>query len=169
MGRKKRHLIGDDEDLSKLLRSQPIPTVHVDHDNVEDFVAVDEEYGEQSGEEVYVPSFEAPESSGYGYNTQSTQVDDGLDVIKRYASLNWLGDDDDQQTASMNDQRERATYNQPWPIKASQHWQDTHSGEWPSWEETSSAGHNQHWQDTSSAGYNQRLQNTPLGEWLSWE
>ena len=123
MGRKKKHVISDDEDLSELLRSQANPTVYVDHENIE--VGSGEENAEQTGEEVYVPLFEAPESSGYGHNTQRTQFDEGLEAIERYASLNWLGDD--EQAASASYHEDIPTYNQPWQSTGSQDWQNTTS------------------------------------------
>ena len=94
MRQKKRKLISTGEDLAKLLRSEPNPTIYVDHENVE------EDNLEQVAEDVYIPSvaLDDPESSGHGYNTQSTQYDEGIEAIERYASLNWLGGD--EETAS---------------------------------------------------------------------
>ena len=180
LGRRKKIFISDDADLAKLLRSKPNPTVYIDHDNIGEYVVGDN--AEQSGEEAYVPSFEAPESSGYGHNTQSTQFDEGLDVIERYASLNWLGDDQ---------QPWQSTASEDWPSTTSQGWQNTPDvypswqytqyGEWPSWGERGQQSvsntcvpEEEEWPNTTSQGERNApdvissWQDTQYGEWPSW-
>ncbi|XP_057788200.1 uncharacterized protein LOC131005315 [Salvia miltiorrhiza] len=102
-----KNILADDNDLLQLLASQPhFPEIYV----------VEDDY---SGG-VYVPSFDLPQSFGYGGESSATfEGGDGLEAIQRYAYLDLSAGDSPAQQS----------------VEPSVTWGNDQSTGWPSWDE----------------------------------